>query len=118
MDAKLRALIRADDDNETKCRLAAAYAAGKHKGKVSALLDLDPERQAKNMEYMKLLAIVMGVIGQTDITLREPDVHYVDGMVIVLGPNPDDRSIRLRLLPAGAAERARAEHVEQGRKPR
>ena len=34
MDAELRQLISDGDDNETKCRLAAAYAAGKRAGKL------------------------------------------------------------------------------------
>ena len=32
MDAELRQLIRDSDDNEIKCRLAAAYVAGKRVG--------------------------------------------------------------------------------------
>jgi hypothetical protein len=111
MDAELRALIRDDDDNETKCRLAAAYAAGKNKGKVAALLSLDPQKQAENLEYLKLLAIMLGLLGVNDLTFRKRDVDRVDGMVVVIGPHPDARSIRVRLMTSEAAE-------IEGRKPR
>jgi hypothetical protein len=116
MDAELRALIRDEDDNEIKCRLAAAYAAGKHKGKVAAQVAMDPQTQAENLEYMKLFAITLGLTGLDEVLLSERDVNRVNGMVVVIGPNPDDRSIRVRLMTAEDAEKESAK-VRRGSCP-
>lgn len=69
---------------------------------------LDPQAQAENLEYMKLLALVMWKQGIEEISLTDKEIAAMpDDKAVVIGPNPDDRTIRIRLMDEEAAKRER-----------
>lgn len=69
---------------------------------------VDPQAQAENLEYMKLLALVMWKhdIAETSLTCDEID-KFPENKAVVIGPNPNESTIRIRLMDEDDAKRER-----------
>ena len=68
----------------------------------------DPQMQAENMDYMKMLVMVMHKHGITETAITSDEIAAMpEGLCVVIGPNPDNQTIRLRVMSQADAEKER-----------
>ena len=75
---------------------------------------IDPQAQAENLEYMKLLALVMWKEQIGEVLLTSEDLLAFEALTnqegehaITIGPNPNERTIRIRFMKTADAKKER-----------
>ena len=73
--------------------------------------EADPQMQAENMDYMKMLVMFMRQAGVTEVSITSKEIESMpQDLCIVMGPHPDNQTLRFRLMPQAEAEKERDRH--------
>lgn len=76
--------------------------------------EADPQMQAENMDYMKILAIVMWKHGWKELIINSDEIASMpQDQVLVMGPHPDNKTMRFRLMPYDEAVKEREQLGER-----